>query len=142
MRAGGPPGNLPARLDLQRLEDLVHRYFTKGLAAATQRTYRSGQERYIKFCGEADLKPFPVNETGLYSFVAQLADLKLRHHIINTYLSGVRHLQISKGLSDPFHGAPMPRLQYVLRGIKEDESERGVSRRQWLPIEGLRARVV
>ena len=84
-RASGPPGNRPARLDLQRLEDSVRRYFKK---VSTQHTYRSGQEQ---FCGEVGLKPIPVIETGLCSFIAQLADQKLRHRTIKTYLSAVRH---------------------------------------------------
>ena len=51
------------------------------------------------------------------------------------YLSAVRHLQIAEGLPDPFRGAMgMPRLQYVLRGVKKHESESGSGTRERLPV--------
>ena len=95
-----PPDNNPARMDVQRLEESVLFYFAKGLVPSTQRSYRSGQQRYITLCGVgASLTPTPVNEAKLCSFVARLAD---EHQTIKVYLSVVRHLQISEG---PFHGA-------------------------------------
>ena len=97
-------------------------------------TYKSGQDHFLKFCATAESTPLPVDEASLWSFVAHLADQHLKHRTIKTYLSVVRHLQISRGLPDPFHNSPFPRLHYVLRGIKKEESESGASHRERLPI--------
>ena len=50
------------------------------------------------------------------------------------YLSAVRHLQISAAQPDPFGGGSLPRLEYVLRGIKKHEVETGRGQRDRLPI--------
>ena len=47
-----------------------------------------------------------------------------KHCSIKSYLSVVRHLQISFGLSVPFT-ASMPRLEQVLKGIKVNQSCQG-----------------
>ena len=61
-----------------------------------------------------------------------LATDKLKHRSIKTYLSAVRHLQISAGFPDP--SVQMPCLEYVMRGVKRAESESGGGGREWLPI--------
>ena len=89
----------------------------------------------MKFCEAAALTPLPVCEGQLCSFVAFLADEKLRHRSIKTYMSAVRHMQIRAGLPDPFGATvQMPRLEYVLRGIKQKEAENGANNRECLPI--------
>ena len=109
------------------MEQSVLRYFTKGLAPSTLRTYKSGQDRYLKFCESASLSPLPANEEQLCAFVAFLADDKLKHRSIKTYMSAVRHLQIRAGFPDPFAATvQMPRLEYVLRGVKRSEAEKGL----------------
>ena len=132
--AGGVAGNSAARLDLQKLEETVQFYFTKGLAQSTLRTYRSGKDRYLKFCSQAILNPLPVSEQVLCSFVSHLAQQGLKHRTIKVYLSAVRHLQIAGNYPDPFGGSPMPKLEYVLRGVKKDEAEKGEGQRSRLPI--------
>lgn len=68
-------------------------------------------------------------------FVSYLADEKLTHRTIKTYLSAVRFLQISEGHLDPFQGSAMPRLEYVLRGVKRIQTQAGVQgARARLPI--------
>ena len=47
------------------------------------------------------------------------------------YLSGLRHLQITAGLSDSFKTGAFPRLQYVIKGIKR---EKGVQIKPRFPI--------
>ena len=117
------------------MESSIQFYFTKGLAPSTQRAYRSGQQRYIKYCAEAGYTPTPVEELKLCGFVARLADEHLKHRTIKAYLSAVRHLQISEGLPDPFHSSVgMPKLHYVLRGIKKHEAEVGSGPRERLPV--------
>ena len=76
--------------------------------------------------------PYP-SECGLCAFVAHLADEQLKHRTVKTYLSGLRYHQIKAGFPDPFQGA-MPRLAYVLRGVKSDEAKRGGGSRERLPI--------
>ena len=83
------------RLDVKELERAVRRFFTKGLAQSTQRTYKSGKNRYIKFCQGAALSSLPVTEQGLCSFTAHLALHGLKYLTIKVYLSAVRHLQIA-----------------------------------------------
>ena len=117
------------------MEQSIQHYFAKGLAPSTLRTYKSGQDRYIKFCVSIDVSPLPVCEDRLCSFAAFLADEKLKHRSIKTYMSAVRHLQISAGFPDPFAASiQMPRLEYVLRGIKRCEAEKGENGRERLPI--------
>jgi len=132
--AGGVAGNSATRLDLQKLEEAVQFYFTKGLAQSTLRTYRSGKDRYLKFCSQAVLNPLPVSEQVLCSFVSHLAQQGLKYRTIKVYLSAVRHLQIAGNYPDPFGGSPMPKLEYVLRGVKKHEgpsSIQGEARINW-----------
>lgn len=46
-------------------------------------------------------------------------------------MSGLRHLQIATGLTDPFTTGSFPRLQYVLKGIKR---EKGSAVKPRLPV--------
>ena len=51
-------------------------------------------------------------------FCAHLANEGLKYRTIKVYLSAVRHLQIAERGNDPFGGAPMACLEYVIRGVK------------------------
>ena len=113
---------------------MVRFYFNKGLAPSSQRTYKSAQERYLKFCFEHNYTPIPITQTLLCSYVAYLGHSGLKHTTIKVYLSAVRQLQISQGLKDPFAGEAMPQLDQVMRGIKRVEAEKGVTKRERLPI--------
>ena len=70
--------------------------------------------------------PVPVSESVLCTFVTYLAEEKLTHRTIKTYLSAVRFLQIRKGYPDPFQGSAMPRPEYVLKGVKRVQAKTGV----------------
>ena len=120
-------------LDHSELDHLAHHFFLKGLASSTLRAYRSAQRRYGKICAEDGLQAVPASEEGLCRFVARLAGDDLKHRTIKSYLAGVRHLHIEKGLADPFL-QPLHRLHYTLRGVKRCEGERGVMTRERLPI--------
>ena len=99
------------------------------------KAYQSGENRFIKFCINNDLCPGDrVSEAVLCKFVAHLADEGLKHRTIKTYLSGVRYFQIRKGRPDPFRGSSMPRLDYVMRGVKRHQAKLGVAQRPRLPI--------
>ena len=95
--------------------------FAKGLAESTLRSYKSRKDRYVRFCTQSASCPLPVSESNLCLFVSHLADQGLKHHTIKCYLSAVRHLQIAEGFKDPFNGVNMPKLDYVMRGVKDQE---------------------
>ena len=75
-----------------------------------------------------------MTEQVLCSFVSHLAQQGLKHRSIKVYLSAVRHLQIEGSYPDPFGGAAMPKLEYVLRGVRKHEVEKGAGQRPRLPI--------
>ena len=78
--------------------------------------------------------PSPIQENILCSYVAFLAEQKLKHRTIKAYLSGIRYLQIQKSLGNPFTSGAMPRLEYVLTGIKRVEAQANTPTRVRLPI--------
>ena len=96
--------------------------------------YASGQKRYLVFCRNGSLSPFPLSEDQLCTFVAYLMDEGLQHTSIKGYLSAVRRLQIVKGLGDPFTST-WPLLEYILRGIKLRQAKDKKSRaKKRLPV--------
>jgi len=50
------------RLDIHPIQEAVHHYFENGLAPSTRQCYNAGQQRYLKFCTQANITPFPVTE--------------------------------------------------------------------------------
>ena len=133
----GAPGSTrrsPAGLDISDLEKRAAAYFQKGLADSSHRTYRSGENRYLRFCQLYDCAPLPVSEDSLCKFVSYLGGVGLKHRTIKTYLSGVRFLQIRAGYPDFFRGTHTPRLDYTLRGVKRVEAEQGGSQDRRLPV--------
>lgn len=105
----------------------------KGLAQSTLNVYSSGQRRYLTFCNVAGLQAVPAGEDALCKFVAKMASEGLRHRTIKSYMAGIRHLHIEEGLDDPFLPT-LPRLHYVLRGVKRSQGEGGDPSRVRLPI--------
>ena len=64
-RTGGTATISSSRLDIAELDNLVKKYFTKGLAESTHRSYNSAQGSYLDFCSRAGLQTIPTTETGL-----------------------------------------------------------------------------
>lgn len=81
----------------------------------------------------SNIDPLPLSESALCNFVAYLADESLQHRSIKAYLSGLRYFQIKTGLGDPFE-RHMPRLSYVVKGVKRVQAASGSVARQRLPI--------
>lgn len=77
--------------------------------------------------------PYPLQEDILCRYVALLANEGLRHRTIKSYLSGLRCLQIQQGLGNPF-AETLPKLDYVLTGVKRVETGSGSKPRTRLPI--------
>lgn len=109
------------------------KFFSKGLAESTQRTYRSGQNKFIKFCEAGGFQAVPASEVVLCRFVAHTAEMGLRYRTIKVYLSAVRFLHIAEGKKDPFE-PELARLQYTLQGFRRAEAEKGLEKRERRPI--------
>ena len=74
------------------------------------------------------LPAIPTCENTLCFYGPHLASVsKLKHVSIKCYLSAIRHLQITEGYSDPFK-SEMPRLDYVMKGIKRTQGELGLNK--------------
>ena len=80
------------------------------------RSYTSAQRRYLAFCQTYQIPPLPLSELSTCLFAAFLAHQGLKSQSILSYLSALRHLQISAGLPSP-QRSEWPRVQYVLKGI-------------------------
>ena len=81
-----------------------------------------------------NLNLFPLVEDQLCTFAAHLMDEGLQHSSIKGYFSGIRQLQIVKGLGDPF-AASWLLLEYTLRGIKLRQAKHKETRaKKHLPV--------
>lgn len=117
----------------RELGEAVQKYYSEALTAATKRTYRAGQKRYMEFCKQFKLNPIPVSESNLCYFVAFLGEKGLMASSINGYLSAIRQWQISEGHPEPAR-AQMPRLKQLLKGVKVVRGKEGRATRKKLPI--------
>ncbi|KAL9974355.1 hypothetical protein ACROYT_G011379 [Oculina patagonica] len=119
----GPPCRPPAlyhpAFPSGSLRDEVLTYANWGLAPNTNRSYSSGEKRFIQFCfmnrivsNRGDI--LPASEGTLIYFASYLART-VRHGTIKLYLAAVRNLHISCGHGDPLQGKLL--LKKVLRGI-------------------------
>ena len=133
VRVAPSTGATSPGLDIASLGELVHKFFSKGLAQSTLRSYNSGQIWYLSFCDGCNVSPLPASEEVLCMFASHLAESGLKHRTIKSYLSAIRFLHISEGASDPFQ-ASLTHLDYVLLGIKKNEVEKGTGSRERLPI--------
>ena len=88
------PGDAEDRLDVGKVESYASFFFFQGLASSYQKTYKSGENRYLRFCQSLSAVPLLISESRLCNFVSFLADQKLKRRTINTYLFGVRYFQI------------------------------------------------
>lgn len=98
-------------------------YFAQGLATSSLKMYQAAVNCYIKYCQNSNNVCVSVSEVVLCGFVSSLADEGLKHCTIKTYLSGMCYYQIKSGYADPFRGVLLPRLDYVMRGMKRPPSE-------------------
>ena len=122
------------RLDLTTLEREVLQLIENSVAPSTRRTYRSAQNRYLSFCQLANVIPFPVSTHILCQFVAFLGSQGVKHQSAKSYLSAVRHAQITAGFQDPFRNADLSRLECVLKGLKRQQACQGTPAKTRLPI--------
>ena len=115
------------------METAVSSLYKLGLAPSTQRVYASAQNRFLNFCSQYGYASLPLSEHTLCLFLASLQKEGIKHTTMKSYLSGLRHFQISSGLSDP-HIHLWPKLEYVLKGVKRAQAMAPSSAKPRLPI--------
>lgn len=81
--------------------------------------------------------PLSISESVLCRFVAFLSSVPVSYQTIRSYLSAVRHLQISSGLPDPALN-PSARLDYVLKGAHRQDMPRARANRMPITPQVLR----
>ena len=130
---GASNGQQPG-LDITSLEGSVLQLIRDSIAPSTRRTYASAQNKYISFCQLTNATPLPVSVHLLCNFVAFLGSQGLKHQSVKTYLSAVRHAQISAGFPDPFNNTDLSRLELVLKGLKRQQAYQGAPTKSRMPI--------
>ena len=89
-------------------------------------------KRFHAFCSRYKVSdPFPVTEQLLCGFAAYLADEGLSPQ---TYLAGIRNMQLSLGFPDPRDQSSLPVLKRVQAGISRVRMYRGTPTQIRLPI--------
>ena len=85
------------------------------LAPSTFRTYRTGINHYSRFCQTFWIPPLPLTQDHMERFCVSLQH-RIAYKSIKVYLCGVQLWSTLAGCGEQI--AEMPRLQYVLRGIR------------------------
>ena len=114
------------------MEEAFHRFYSYGLAPNTQKSYTSGQKRYLEFCNKFNLTPIPPSEHTILLFISQLGEDGLAPSTVKSYLAAIRNLFINAGLSSI--NLYTPRVELVIRGIKRVKARQSSSVRPRLPI--------
>ena len=110
-------------------------YCQVGLAPSTTRVYKTAEKCFTAFCVKQQIvQPFPVNELQLCRFVESLAREGLAPTTMKTYLAGVRHAQVMRGLPEPRQTGQMPRLKLLQAGVTREQITAGVPARTRLPL--------
>ena len=74
-----------------------------------------------------------AEEDVLCRFIAKMASEGLKHRTIKSNMTGIRHLHVEEGLGYPFLPT-LPRLHYMLRGVKRSQREECATGMERLPI--------
>ena len=99
----------------------AQRLFASSLAPASLRSYSAAFRNYQLFCLHATLPVFPIVEHTLILFCTHLSH-RIAAKTIKSYLSGIRFHVIASAFVLEF--TSMPRLYYLLRGIKRTQGNR------------------
>ena len=92
-----------ARLDIGKLERCAAFFFSHGLASSSQKTYRSGENQYIKYCSSDGAAPLPVSEQLLCKFGSYLADKIVRGEVPPNKIGLTRPFPLSSYASSRVH---------------------------------------
>ena len=93
----------------------MKKYTKYALAKLTQRVYKIGRKKYIKFCKTHQRSPLPLKQSTLRLFVTFLAR-SVAFKTIKLYLCTLKHYSVSHGYKNPVPS--MHRLYILLEGIK------------------------
>ena len=107
-------GDKTLTLRLKTLQELA-------LAPATKRAYATGSKRYIKFCKQYNITPFPATELTLCYFAAHLSE-QCQYATVRLYLSAVRAEHLNRGLEDPLQDAAQ--LKLLMQGLQKHSQPR------------------
>lgn len=77
----------------------VQQYFKAALSSSTHKIHKTVEKKYLS-CYNLSLSTFPALENKLCYFAACLGQEGLAYSFIQTYLSGVRQIEIAAGYSD------------------------------------------
>ena len=93
-------------------------YWNASLARSTRDTYEVGERRYLRFCAQLNVAPFPLSEHVLELFATSLAR-SVGHKTIKTYLLGAQARNFALGFWQPL--SDFHRLTFLLRGIRRSQ---------------------
>ena len=98
--------------------------------------YKTAEKCFTAFCVKLlqIVQPFPVNELLLCRFVESLAREGFAPTTMKTYLAGVHHAQVIRGLPKPRQTGQMPRLKLLQAGVTRERITAGVPARTRLPL--------
>ena len=97
----------------------------QGLAASTQRVYKSAMKRFADFCTCYNVRdPLPLSEKLLCYYAVFLAERSLTPRKITTYLAAARSMHITLGFPDPRDSSSLSRLQRIQAGIKRVQANK------------------
>lgn len=110
------------------MDAAVLQYCSLGLVPSTNRVYKSAVNRFSAFCAKYNVThPFPVDELLLCGFIAVLVRESLSPATSKSYLVGVPHTQIMRGLPEPKQTGSMARQKLVQAGVAWDRLNHGIS---------------
>lgn len=100
----------------EALTTRMHNLQKAALSHSTRRAYRSGTRRYIAFCKQYSITPFPTSESTLCYFIAYLSD-QVQYATARLYLAAVRAEHLKRGWKDPLKHTHQ--LTALLRGLQK-----------------------
>ena len=107
------------------MED-VERFRTLAYAPATQKTYKTQRESYLRFCSAMGYCPVPASTQTICRYVALLARTH-KFSSIKQYMNIIRILHLEWDLPNPL--ADNYHISSVLKGIRRDLGDNPINRK-------------
>ena len=114
------------------MEGALQSFYPLSLSTSTQKSYSTGQKRFLSFCKDHSLSPLPPSEHTILLFLAQLGFDGLPLATMQSYMSAIRNLLLHNGLSS--FDLYTPKVKLVLRGIKRGKASAHSNPLPRLPI--------
>ena len=100
---------------LEFLEAQKRQYIDVALATNSHRTYNTAVTQYTRYCSQTNIRPIPLNNNTIESYVVHLAK-RVGYKTIEAYLCGIQFHATIRGHHEKI--ADMPRLGLILRCIR------------------------